>query len=679
MLKFCTVALVVLPAASQARLVRIEIAERSAAQGYEQIIGKAHFAVDPRIEANRRIADIGLAPRNSGGQVEFSADFHLMRPSGPPRRNGTVLFEPPNRGRKNAIGLFNRTSAKPYPQTDSDFGDNFLLSRGFTIVWLGWQPDLVPGAYVPRLYAPVLADVAGLVRTDYVPSAPETSFPIADPGHLAYPTLEHGHRRLTVRHSHDGPRLLLPESQWRIEQGRVVVPAGLQPGKIYELVYSAKSPTVAGLGLAAVRDFIAYLKYGDGRLLPQVDRFTRAIGFGVSQSGMFLRTFLYEGFNADENGRQVFDALFSHVAGGRRVSLNQRLAQPSRTAGPFRAFFSPTDIFPFADASSIDPVSGENDGLGVRASKAGVSPKIFYTNSSYEYWGCSASLTHTTADGTKDLPLPANVRMYVFAGGQHGPSGFPPGRPGTLHLANPNDYRWSLRALLVALQEWVEEGREPPPSRYPTIQSGELVPLSAVAFPAIPGVRLPYRTHESFRLDYGPGWRRGILEREPPHVGKPYGVLVPQVDPDGIDLGGIRLPEVAVPLATYTGWNPRAPASGAPRELANSMGAWIPFPRDAAEREHTGDSRLSIRERYPSRRDYLQKVQAAAEKLAASRYLLNQDVPLVVERGEVLWHFLHDSMETGKIFQRRFWQPQGARRDLVPAETEPRGDMTSSN
>lgn len=648
------VALLSLVCAAQAALLRIEVHERSdvlggkafgAAGPYERIAGKAFFAVDPSLEANRIICDLDKAPRNQNGLVEFSSDIHVLKPRDPAKGNGAVLYEVSNRGGKGMLAMFNRARGSLAPREEADFGDGFLLEQGFTLVWLGWQFDVPRKDGLLRLYAPVIGgSVTGPVRAEFVPDSKVTRSSLADREHIPYAPVNPDDPKLvlTVRESNDGPRRAIPRSRWSIENGtHILMPSGFEPGRVYELVYTARDPVVVGLGPAAVRDLMSFLKYGGNgvTLLGDHRRYIKqAYGFGVSQSGRFLRTFLYYGFNADEKGRRVFDGILSHVAGGGRGSFNHRFAQPSRDAHPFMNFFYPTDIYPFTDTAQRDPETGLSDGLLTRAEKAGVVPKIFYTNASYEYYGRAASLIHTTLDGTADVPPGPGTRIYLFAGGQHGPAGFPPARGKMRHLPNPNDYRWSLRALLLRLHEWARDGKEPPPSRYPSIAGGSLARLSEVRFPKIPGVVFPERIHRAYRVDYGPEFRSlGIVSMEPPGVGKPFGMRVPQVDADGNETAGIRMPGVQVPLATFTGWNLRVPEIGAPDELYSMAGSWFPFPRTAAERSRRGDPRLSVEERYKGREDYLEKVEAAARTLAAEGYLLERDLRTIVERAAQEW------------------------------------------
>jgi hypothetical protein len=643
----------ILPAA----LVRIEVAERTdVLKGqpfgntgpYERIVGKAFFAVDPKLPANQIITDIDKAPVNSEGKVEFSADIYVLKPRDPKFGNGAALFEVSNRGRKGMLSMYNRATGSLDPKTAADFGDGFLMEQGYTLVWLGWQFDAPDEPDLMRLYAPVLKGVTGPVRSEILVDKKTTRASLADRTMIvAYKVSNPDDPRLTltVRDGREGKRQIVPRSQWRLEGGtHVVMLAGFQPGRAYELVYTSQDPALVGLGPTAVRDLLAFLKYGgnDITVLGDHHRFIKRVyGYGVSQSGRFLRTFLYYGFNADEKGRKVFDGVLDHVAGAGRGSFNIRFGQPSRDAHPYMNMFYPTDIFPFTDAEETDPQTGQKDGILLRAQKANVVPKIFYTNSAYEYWGRAASLIHMTADGKKDAPIPATTRIYFFPGGQHGPGAFPPKRSGTQYLPNPNQYTYSMRALLVAMDAWVKDDKQPPPSQYPRVSEDKLVAAGAIQFPKIPGVTLPKTPEKAYHVDYGPEFAsKGIISIEPPKVGSAFPLLLPQVDSDGNETAGIRMPEQAVPLATYAGWNLRTKEIGAPEEMYSMVGSWIPFPKTKAEREQKHDPRPSIEERYSNRAEYLQLVGSAARKLAQSGYLLDRDVPALIDHSAAEWDYL---------------------------------------
>jgi hypothetical protein len=274
-----------------------------------------------------------------------------------------------------------------------------------------------------------------------------------------------------------------------------------------------------------------------------------------------------------------------------------------------------------------------------RPEKSSTAPRIFYTNGSYEYYGRAASLIHTTVDGARDFAPRRDTRIYFIAGSQHGPAtAFPPSRTGTQHLANSNDYRWAMRSLLIGMHRWIADGVAPAASVYPHMSAEELVTLSAVGFPQIPGVAFPTRVHDAFALDHGPEFRsKGIVSIEPARVGPKYPVFLPQVDADGNETSGLRMPWIQVPLATYTGWNLRAPAIGAPEELYSFVGSTVPFARTRADREKSGDPRPSIAERYKSRDAYLDQIRGATRKLTSGGYLLEGDAPAIIEHAGRQW------------------------------------------
>ena len=641
-----------------AGLLRIELSERSdvlagksfgSAGPYERLVGKAFFAVDPKLPANQIVCDVDKAPRNDSGMVEFSSDIYVLKPRDPKSGNGAVIYEVSNRGGKGMLAMYDRAASSYDPKTPAQFGDNFLLERGFTLVWLGWQFDVPRTEGLMRLYTPIARNgdspITGPVRAEIVVDKKEFSHSLADRNHIPYPPVDPSDPGLvlTVRDRNDGARRTVPRAAWKIVEGtHLSMDAGFEPGKIYELVYTAKDPALVGLGPAAIRDLISFLKFGSGNkvtsLADQSRFIKRAYAMGTSQSGRFLRTFLYYGFNADEQGRQMFDGVMAHVAGAGRGSFDIRFGQASRDGHPFLNLFYPTDIFPFTDLKETDPDTGLSDGLLVKSEQQHVTPKVFYTDSAYEYWGRAAALIHTSPDGKSDAPLPPSTRIYFFAGGQHGPAAFPPVQGATQNLPNSNPYTWCMRALLVAMDNWVARDVEPPPSQFPTIAGAKLVSLSALNFPKIPGVAVPTRPQRAYRVDYGPEFRtQGIVSIEPPKVGAAFPTLVPQVDADGNETSGVRMPDIQAPLGTYTGWNLRSAKIGAPDELFSMVGSYIPFARTKAERVQANDPRLSVAERYRSREDYLRKVASAAHGLVAGGYLLDQDVPKLVERGAEEW------------------------------------------
>jgi len=603
---------------------------------YERIAGKAFFAVDPSNPSNRIIADIALAPRNAKGLVEFSADLYILAPRDPKVANGTVLFEVCNRGNKLLLPTFNRARSSREPASLAEFGDGFLMEQGFTLVWLGWQFDVPDEPQRLRLYAPVIKGITGTVRSNFVLPRRQDSVLLSDRDHIAYRVADPKGATLSVRSRAGEKPVFIPREKWRFSgPTHVALDGGFEPGKLYEVIYRSQDPALVGLGPAAVRDLISFLKYGGASdaLADKRPHLKRAIGFGSSQSGRFLRAFLHYGFNADENSRKVFDGVWANVAGGGRGSFNHRFAQASRDGHPFMNFFFPTDVYPFSDTAVEDPLTHQREGLLDAAVKAGVAPKIFYTNGSYEYWGRVAALIHSNADGTRDIPPAPNTRIYFLTGTQHGPGSFPPPRNSTRYPANPNDFRPVMRALMLAMDGWLRDAVPPPASRFPMIAKGELAPLDKVRFPALAQVKLPERPLRAYR-------RLTPFGVEPPRIGQPFALMLPQVDADGNELAGVRMPEIAVPLATYTGWNFRDAAIGAPEEMADMIGSWFPLARTKTERERIGDPRPSVAARYKDKNDYLARVRAEANRLVGERLLLASDVDGIVERCGRIWDYV---------------------------------------
>jgi len=659
--------------AGWARLIGVETNQRAELLGgrsfglagaYEKITGKIRFAADPSNPANRIITDIDLAPRNENGEVEFAADFYLLKPKDVRRGNGAVLLEIGNRGRKGMLSFFNFAEGSLDPSEQMHFGDHFLLERGYTLLWVGWQFDVPQREGLMRAYVPHAAKngepIEGLVRSNFVVARSTEFHSLADRNHIPYPAAgpKDPRNRMTVRRRATDQPQEIPRERWRFarfedgktiaDPGHVWLEGGFEPRRIYEVVYISENPPVVGLGSAAVRDAVSQLKYGGlaDWSIP-AETIDRAYAFGISQSGRFLRTFLYYGFNRDEQDRKVFDGVLSHVAGAGRGSFNHRFAQPSRDAHPYMNFFYPTDIFPFTGIEQTDPVSGLSGGLLTRSLKPEWMPKVFYTNSAYEYWGRAASLIHTTVDGKADAPAMPNVRIYAFAGTQHGPADFPPQRTIGQQLSNPLDFRWSMRALLDAMDRWVTAGEEPPPSRHGRLAGGTLTPPEKLDFPNIPGVNFSPRIHKAYRLDFGPRfYSEGIITIEPPKAGPAFPMFVFTVDEDGNETAGVQMPALAVPLATYTGWNLFHEDAGPPDEISSMAGSYIPFPSTRRQRIESGDPRLSVEERYPSRDAYLGKLAAAAINMAKEGYLLDEDVPELVEQGARHWdHVMEDRRE----------------------------------
>ena len=654
-------------APASAEVLRIEVQSRSdlvggeafgAAGPYEKLSGKIFFAVDPALPANRIVTDLDKAPRNAAGKVEFSSDFFLIKPKNIARGNGAVLYEVSNRGGKGMLGFFNHATGSVDPGSEAEMGDGFLMRQGFTLLWVGWQFDTPQRRGLVRVYPPTASEngrpIRGLVRSDFVVTEKEADHSLADRDHAAYAVVDPDSpdNVMTVRDSVEGPRRIVPRSQWEfaradgaktvVDPTRVYMAAKFEPGKIYEVVYTAQDPPLVWLGPAAIRDVISMLKYksADTWSIP-AGAIDRALAFGISQSGRFLRTYLYYGFNKDEGNRKVFDGVIAQVAGAGRGSFNHRFAQPSRDGHPYLNFFYPTDIFPFTDVAQRDPESGVSDGLLTHAGSPELLPKIFYTNSEYEYWGRAASLIHTTLDGASDAPLMDNVRIYLLAAGQHGPGAFPPTQTIGQQRNNPLDYRWAMKALLLAMDRWTANGTAPPPSRYPHVSDGTLVQPERLRFPKVPGVTTSTAVHRAYHADYGPRFApEGVVTIEPPRIGTAFPILVPQVDADGNGVAGVRMPELAVPLATYTGWNLFNDRSGPTDVLSSMQGSYIPLPRTTADRKRTNDPRLSIEERYRDKDQYLGLVRKAALELIDHGFLLAEDLAIVLRDAGRHWDYV---------------------------------------
>ena len=673
---FVTLSVIALGAAATASadVVRVEVENRADVAGgmayglagpYEKLAGMIHLEVDPANPANRIVTDIDFAPRNERGMVEFRSNFFLLKPKDVGRGNGTVLYEVSNRGGKGMLGYFNNAAGSRDPQTAEEMGDGFLLKNGFSLLWLGWQFDVPVRDGQMRLHTPVATDggspITGLVRSEVIVNQRAYDRSLADRNHIAYPVADPDDPAnvMTVRDGVDQPRRVVPRDQWRFarrdddgsvvdDPTRVYLEGGFEPFKIYDVVYVAQDPALVGLGPAAVRDMISKLKYeATPELGLPAGGIEHAIAWGVSQSGRFLRTFLHHGFNVDEQNRRAFDGVMAHVAGGGRGSFNHRFAQPSRDGHPFLNKLYPSDIFPFTDVVQHDPETDMRDGL-LAGIQPGHMPKVFYTNSSYEYWGRAASLIHTTLDGAADAPLLDNVRIYSFAGGQHGPGRFPPRRTSGQELSNPNDYSWFLRPLVLAMDHWIDDDTAAPPaSVFPRIADDDLVLPENLGFPQLPGVGQPAVPHLAYRAVYGPEFRtRGIASEQPPEVLSAFPILVPGVDADGNETGGLMMPEVAVPLATYTGWNLFHAEAGPTDVLSSMQGSYVPFPRTADDRERTGDPRSSIQERYGSRAEYLGRVTESALALVEDGYLLAGDLAPILAQAARHWDYLMEE-DTG--------------------------------
>ena len=647
------------PLRAAAGLKRIEISKREPWSGgrefagrgaYERLRGKAWFEVDPGAAANSRVVDLSLAPKNKAARVEFSADIEILAPVDLSKAGGAIFYDVNNRGNPTCLG------------TISSGGDHFLMREGYILVFSGWIAELLPNGRNLVLDAPVATNggepIRGEVRSEIVVSQKTARKSLSgNSGHGSYEPTERGEKEgvLTRRLREKDRRVVVSRSKWKLEKSwpvfggvksalpkvELVLDGGFEPGVIYELVCEARNPLVQGLGMAGIRDLISFLKHSrlpsNPLLLKSGNPAARyAYGFGTSQSGRLLRMFLYDGFNADEGGRRVFDAVMPHVAGGGLGFFNHRFASPTRYSTQHESHLYPTDYFPFSYGEQKDHLSGRTDGILRRARAAGVVPKVMHTQSSSEYWHRSASLVHTDTAGAKDAALPSEVRIYTFGGSQHGPGdGMPRPRSRGQLPSNPTNFRPLLRALVRAMDAWVRKGTEPPPSVYPTISSGSLVGWEAATsgWRPVPGVAYPGVIQQPALLERGPEFirnRRATIL--PPRVGAAYRVLVPGFGPDNNEKGCLMMPSVAVPVASLTGWNLRHESIGAVGELLSLQGGHIPFLRDKNARIGAKDPRLSLLERYRGFEFYLEEYLAWGRKLVRERYLLEEDLPSV-DRG----------------------------------------------
>ncbi len=648
------------------------------AGAYERIVARAHGELAPGAAANGVIQDLVLAPRNARGMVEYTTDVEILRPKSAAKSNGILLFDVPNRGNKRALTMFNADMAGSGAAINNMevAGDGFLQKQGTTVIWFGWQGDVLEGGnrMLTRLPVAVNKDgspVTGVVRSELTTREKVDSLNLSggwftnDPPHASYRTVETDNTKalaggfrptLTVRARENAPREAIAASAWKFggcgqaNDTQICLKAGFEPGKLYELTYLAKDPAVMGIGFAIARDLGTYFRRDEAGNPVAHGPKVKSIITGTSQSGRFIRSMIALGFNRGEDGKQVYDAAIPHIGGG-LMPLNVRFAQPGRAWGQQVDHDYLAYDFPFTYARESDPLTGRTQGLLDRCSASRTCPVIFHMATALEIWEGRQSLGLTDPMGVKDAAEPANVRTFIMASTQHAPPGLPlPGKPPfgiCQQQANPNPHTWTMRAALVNMIGWVRDGKAPPGSVKPSIAAGTLVAPDRVRFPFIPATRYGgvERPEPRFSgavstlhvLDYGPGYRpgdsSGVL-REPPVSGAAaYGVLVPQVDADGIDVGGVRDVYLGAPIGTYTGWNAFRPElfDGG---FCNFQGSFIPFAGTKAEREAAGDPRPSLEERYPDKAAYVAAVRGASDKLVAGRMMLAADRDRIVGEAE---------------------------------------------
>jgi hypothetical protein len=639
---------------SLARITRIEISrvESPTFQGtsfgaagqYEKLMGRAFGEVDPQDLQNRRIVDIEFAPLNVAGKVEYSVDIVILRPIDAAKANGRLFYELVNRGTVLSLRVMNdATTATNDPTAAVDAGNGFLMREGYNILLSGWDATAPAGAGRLLMNVPVASNADGSPLTG--PSFEELVIDnsTTQAATLSYPAavLDTAAATLTMRRRYtDAPQTIAPGS-WQFASDRSIrlLPQGtaFQQGMLYELAYQARSPLVAGLGLAAVRDLAAFMRRAKvdaaGNANPLAGRVQFSYAFGVSQPARFMRDFIHLGFNRDEDNRRAFDGVLNWIGGASGGFFNFRFAQPARTHRQHIGRKYPEREFPFAEQLLFDPVTRQLDGRLLRCSLSRTCPKILEVNSANEYWVKGGSLLHTDPTG-HDLIDPDNVRLYLFSGFPHSPG---TGLGMCQQPLNPMTGGIGLRAQLTNLDQWVSDDRRPPASRVPRRFNGSLVsslPQQRVGFPAIPGVTYNGLMTTGDLFNFGPQFNRGIVTVVPPVLrSSPYPVFVPRTDEDGNEVAGVRFPAVEVPTATYTGWALRA-APFAGDDLCDAFGQAIPFAKTQAERVASGDPRLSLQERYPSNEVYVNRVTTAARRLLEQRLMLQEDVDRAISAAQ---------------------------------------------
>ena len=627
---------------------------------YERLVGKVHFALDPEDAGNRNVVDLGLAPRDARGLVEFSGDLDILKPVDPDRGNRRLVYDVNNRGNRTALRAFNDAPADADPTSLTSAGNGFLMRNGYTVVWSGWQGDLVPGDGLLTVDLPEAIEngtrLRGIVRQEFIAdsdgvlSMPLSGAPVIrsyealdlDTSHATLTTREHEtDRRQSVRSGDWAFAEAVKDANGKVQQqpsaGHCFVVGGFRPGWIYELIYQTEGSRVMGLGIVSIRDLMASLRDqpadADGVPNPLFGYADKVYCYGQSLSARVVRQFVYDGYNAGPNGRRVFDAVYPHVSGGGRLFANARFAQVGRYPRQHEEHQWPSERYPFAYSPVPDPHSEELDSVLKRPAS---DPLVMHTHTNTEYWLRHASLGHTDPRNGEDLAIPDSVRIYVLSSAQHAGLNAPT-EDISEQAANVMSNGPFLRAALSLMDSWATDGVAPPASQVPLRADGTLVDsIEALrAFPTVPGFDIPAAPSQLPMYDYGPGFERGLVTEHPPKpvAGQAYPVFVPQVDEDGNDVAGLRSPEIEAPVGTHTGWALRKEGF-AKGDLASLTGSFVPFARTRAEREAAGDPRLSIEERYRTHDDYVKAVGQAAERLVARRLLLREDADRYIDAAK---------------------------------------------
>ncbi|UDY35643.1 alpha/beta hydrolase domain-containing protein [Dermatobacter hominis] len=633
------------PAATGAGVRQVRVDEvRPAFEGrsfgdvgrYERVRGTITGWVDPADPRNASITDLSRAPRNRLGFVEYEVDFVLLRPADPSKGNHRLIYEPSNRG--NVVSLFFLNSAPPSNDLDQfvDAGNGFLMREGYSVLSVAWDPTVPDAKDQLQARYPVATNPDG--SSIVGPALEEITYDDTTASHpLAYAaaSLDTSRATLTVRTQYDDPPTVVPPSDWAYDDTGTAVhllPEGtpFDQSALYELSYPAEDPLVVGLSFAVIRDVADFVRSSGADQLgnpnPLAGNARQVTTFCYSQPCRLMHDFVRLGFNETASGGRAVDGIESIVGGASGGFFNYRFAQPGRSMRQHIGRWYPERQFPFANQVTTDAVTGRTDGVHRRCALTDTCPKVFEINSETEYWNKAASLLTTDTRGDDlDLGATPNVRYYLLSSLPHAPS---TGIGACREDQNPLLPDPVARALLVALDQWVANGTEPPANRVPRRRDGTLVPAlpqSGVGFPVIPGVVYTGRTTTGDLFDFGSQFSAGVPTLPPAITPAAYPVFVPRTDADGNDVAGIRLPEISVPTATYSGWNVRAPGFAAD-DMCNATGQRIPFAATKADRRASGDPRLSIEERYPTHVGYVVKVALAAGKLQADRLLLAEDV-----------------------------------------------------
>ncbi|MDP6511703.1 MAG: alpha/beta hydrolase domain-containing protein [SAR202 cluster bacterium] len=630
---------------------------------YEELLGTLHFATDPLNDANSRITDVELAPRSDQGLVEFTADVSIILPVDRARGSGKLLLDVVNRGNRVGLPVFNsgprmEIEADTPVDYDVDLGNGFLMRHGYTVMACGWQVDTPKKPALITLQGHTVEGMTGRVYTQLQSQSDTHNLLLSDKGHQPYPAADmvEAGASLEVRDMPDTEAYPVPRDQWRFgrleadgtyvpDPGYICSEKGFEKGRLYQIVYTTDWAPILGLSFAALRDSVSWLKYGSDSTARPIENIRHAYAYGISQTGRYLRTYIYNDFNRDESDREALDGIIANVAGGMRGEFNQRLGQNSKDRNNMM-----THLFPFASVPQTDLETEETDSLHRRMDDRGSQTKVMYTNSSAEYYRGDSSLIHTDPDGNRDIEVAPTARIYHFSGTQHGIGTWPPtdttesieGVARSQNIRNVIDYSPLLRACLFNLDRWVNEGVEPPPNSHPRIDDGTAVPFELVkkVFDGIPNANRPDRIAIPRRRDYALKDDVEQIQKMPPTVGKAFATLLPVVDADGNEIPGIRLPEVAVPLATHTGWTLRHKDIGGETQLLMFAGATMRFASTESQRAASRDPRPSIAERYASKDDYLERVRGEAEKLVEQRYMLEEDIEFCVDKAAQFWEHL---------------------------------------